>query len=119
MAAKRMGVVRQPLLSYSLYLAPCDFLFFPRTELELRKLSLQEVPATLAKSLTVTQLIKKKKDRFGEQEYIHILLTPWCRVLLEKLTGLQLVKKFSAYMYIHICNKRLFLCNLHFMKHFI
>jgi len=25
------------------------------------------------------------------------LLTPWCRVLLEKLTGLQLVKKFSAY----------------------
>ena len=25
------------------------------------------------------------------------LLTPWCRVLLEKLTGLQLVKKFPAY----------------------
>ena len=25
------------------------------------------------------------------------LLTPWCRLLLEKLTGLQLVKKFSAY----------------------
>ena len=25
------------------------------------------------------------------------LLTPWCRVLLEKLTGLQLVKKFSAF----------------------
>ena len=24
-------------------------------------------------------------------------LTPWCRVLLEKLTGLQLVKKFSAF----------------------
>ena len=24
------------------------------------------------------------------------LLTPWCRVLLEKLTGLQLVKKFPA-----------------------
>ena len=29
--------------------------------------------------------------------YIHTyLLTPWCRVLLEKLTGLQLVKKFPA-----------------------
>jgi len=27
---------------------------------------------------------------------ILILLTPWCRVLLEKLTGLQLVKKFPA-----------------------
>ena len=25
------------------------------------------------------------------------LLTPWCRVLVEKLTGLQLVKKFSAF----------------------
>ena len=27
----------------------------------------------------------------------HYLLTPWCRVLLEKLTGLQLVKKFPAF----------------------
>ena len=25
------------------------------------------------------------------------LLTPWCRVLLEKLTGLQLIKKFPAF----------------------
>jgi len=25
------------------------------------------------------------------------LLTPWCRVLLEKLTGSQLVKKFPAF----------------------
>jgi len=25
------------------------------------------------------------------------LLTPWCRVLLEQLTGLQLVKKFPAF----------------------
>jgi len=27
------------------------------------------------------------------------LLTPWCRVLLENLTGLQLVKKFSAFLW--------------------
>ena len=27
----------------------------------------------------------------------HGLLTPWCRVLLEKLTGLQQVKKFPAF----------------------
>jgi len=27
----------------------------------------------------------------------YYLLTPWCRVLLEKLTGLKLVKKFPAY----------------------
>ena len=25
------------------------------------------------------------------------ILTPWCRVLLEKLTGLQLIKKFPAF----------------------
>ena len=29
--------------------------------------------------------------------YILYLLTPWCRVLLEKLTGLQLVKRFPAF----------------------
>ena len=28
---------------------------------------------------------------------ISMLLTPWCRVLLEKLTGLQLVNKFPAF----------------------
>jgi len=30
-------------------------------------------------------------------EMITYLLTPWSRVLLEKLTGLQLVKKFPAF----------------------
>ena len=28
---------------------------------------------------------------------LYYLLTPWCRVLLEKLTGSQLVKKFPAF----------------------
>ena len=28
---------------------------------------------------------------------LEYLLTPWCRVLLEKLTGLRLVKKFPAF----------------------
>ena len=27
------------------------------------------------------------------------ILTPWCRVVLEKLTGLQLVKKFPAFLW--------------------
>ena len=31
------------------------------------------------------------------QGQLPYLLTPWCRVLLEKLTGLQLVKKFPAF----------------------
>ena len=40
--------------------------------------------------------------QFGLVEQIHgaqypYLLTPWCTVLLEKLTGLQLVKKFPAF----------------------
>jgi len=30
-------------------------------------------------------------------EVITYLFTPWCRVILEKLTGLQLVKKFPAF----------------------
>jgi len=30
-------------------------------------------------------------------ECVMLILTPWCRVLLEKLTGLQLVKKFPAF----------------------
>ena len=29
--------------------------------------------------------------------YVYSLLTPWSRVLLQKLTGLQLVKKFPAF----------------------
>jgi len=35
----------------------------------------------------------KERKYFDKLTY---LLTPWCRVLLEKLTGLQLVKKFPA-----------------------
>ena len=34
---------------------------------------------------------------FSKSTTITYLLTPWCRVLLEKLTGLQLVKKFPAF----------------------
>jgi len=33
----------------------------------------------------------------GRSRNQHYLLTPWCRVLLEKQTGLQLVKKFPAF----------------------
>ena len=32
------------------------------------------------------------------QDSVCYLLTPWCRVLLEKLIGLQLVKKFPAFL---------------------
>ena len=35
--------------------------------------------------------------RIKDQLVVTYLLTPWCRVLLEKLTGLQLVKKFPEF----------------------
>jgi hypothetical protein len=40
------------------------------------------------------------------------LLTPWCTVLLEKLTGLQLVKKFPAF-----CGTRRFITALTSVRH--
>jgi len=39
-----------------------------------------------------------KRNKLQTNTYLlTYLLTPWCRVLLEKLTGLQLVKKFAAF----------------------
>ena len=32
-------------------------------------------------------------------DWLTYLLTPWCRVLLEKLTGVQLVKKFPSFLW--------------------
>ena len=44
---------------------------------------------------------RRSMDTFcnGYCEVYSYLLTPWCRVLLEKLTGLQLVKKFPAFLW--------------------
>ena len=39
----------------------------------------------------------KRNISFTFLEFHTYLLTPWCRVLLEKLTGLQLSKKFPAF----------------------
>ena len=44
--------------------------------------------------------LSHKRNDFRNKNIIYLLtylLTPWCRVLLEKLTGLQLVKKFPAF----------------------
>ena len=42
--------------------------------------------------------MRKSKFTIQSRNYLHLyLLTPWCRVLLEKLTGLQLVKKLPAF----------------------
>ena len=48
----------------------------------------------------VTFSFTEKKLNFNFsmfQNSVLYLLTPWCRVLLEQLTGLQLVKKFPAF----------------------
>ena len=51
---------------------------------------------SLFPSLWVTRLIVPTLLRLLTYLLTH-LLTPWCRVLLENLTGLQLVKKFPAF----------------------
>jgi len=39
-------------------------------------------------------LLGVKKDNLN---FTYSILTPWCGILLEKLTGLQLVKKFPVF----------------------
>ena len=39
----------------------------------------------------------EKNSHISMHPLLTYLLTPWCRVLFEKLTGLQLVKKFPAF----------------------
>ena len=41
--------------------------------------------------------VPTENDTKNVPRVLAYLLTPWCRVLLEKLTGLQLVKKFPAF----------------------
>jgi len=41
--------------------------------------------------------LKRSLKVFPHSVLFHYLLTPWSRVFLEKLTGLQLVKKFPAF----------------------
>jgi len=44
-----------------------------------------------------SRLVFRTSWRWYSHVQITYLLTPWCRVILEQLTGLQLVKKFPAY----------------------
>jgi len=46
---------------------------------------------------TVLRILMKDSACPKHVEFFTYLLTPWCRDLLEKLTGLQLVKKFPAF----------------------
>ena len=42
-------------------------------------------------------VMSRAVDHLKRQDHLYYLLAPWCRVLLEKLTGLQLVEKFPAF----------------------
>jgi hypothetical protein len=46
---------------------------------------------------SVTERMVQKNYTGRETRKAYLLLTPWSRVLLEKLTGHQLVKKFPAF----------------------
>jgi hypothetical protein len=43
------------------------------------------------------KLAKKNEIHYIRNKSFTYLLTPWSRVLLEKLTGFKMVKKFLAY----------------------
>jgi len=45
----------------------------------------------------ITSISKNSGRMLFYNTRLTYLLTPWCRVLLEKLTGLQLLKKFPAF----------------------
>ena len=48
--------------------------------------------------LSYTCVLSYNREEYGICSFCNsYLLTLWCRVLLEKLTGLQLVKKFPAF----------------------
>jgi len=66
--------------------APTDSVFSKHLSLSLSLSLIAQVP-TFAYHLNLTLVYKLQ----------YTLLTPWCSFLLEKLTGLQLVKKFPAF----------------------
>ena len=51
----------------------------------------------LSYTFSVKNTVELKKYLLIEIYLYYYLITPWCRVLLEKLTVLQLVKKFPAF----------------------
>ena len=61
---------------------------------KLREEKIRKASQQMAETSILTNIQVGKKYVYSRYTY---LLTPWCRVLLEKLTGLQLVKKFPAF----------------------
>jgi hypothetical protein len=51
----------------------------------------------LVKTRSIFQQIMRPQTKLTVSIYVNYLFTPWSRVLLQKLTGFQLVKKFPAF----------------------
>ena len=64
--------------------------------LKIKELLHVSAPTCHPQGVSNTKTYKHRYIYFGKDNAKY-LLTPWCRVLLEKLTGLQLVKKFPAF----------------------
>jgi len=63
--------------------------------------SFSQVYLSMSQAISTIQVLAYNPTSASPVNDIHhrinIILTPWCRVLLEMLTGLQLVKKFPAF----------------------
>ena len=71
----------------------CVLALFIRPENRMRRILLSSVPCLLVPYFPT---LSHTRHDFLKQLLTYVL-TPWCRVLLEKLTGLQLIKKFPAF----------------------
>ena len=63
----------------------------------MEKFLLKDEISTIRSTLTCCRIGSIQSEVVCNQHCITYLLTAWCRVLLEQLTGLQLVKKFPAF----------------------
>ena len=69
----------------------------------MRRVYINLCPATISASIMAANMWKNSLKNVEPDnnkilyETLTYLLTPWCRILLEKLTGLQLVKKLPAF----------------------
>jgi hypothetical protein len=61
--------------------------------------TVQEIEKNLKTTFTKQILVTEREPSACQEDCptVTYLLTPWSRVLLEKQTGLQLVKKFSTF----------------------
>jgi hypothetical protein len=74
-----------------------NFIDFLRTATEI-PWPITSYPKCVLEILNLQKVARRSRQiAVDVQQSFHYFLTPWSRTLLEKLTGFQLVKKFSAF----------------------